>query len=70
MWLSVMCVKESRPNIKDPLDYYTRLRFLSGNGKKLAWILLLDYPALQQDRLYLGNCGQIDKSGSFYTGED
>jgi hypothetical protein len=34
-----MCVKELRPNIKDPLDYCTRLRFLSGNGKKLVWIL-------------------------------
>jgi ribonuclease HI len=45
-WLSVMCVKESRPNIKDQLDYCTSLRYTSGNGKKLAWISLLDYPAL------------------------
>jgi hypothetical protein len=33
-------------NIKDLLDYFTRLRYPSGNGKKLAWTLLLDYPAL------------------------
>jgi hypothetical protein len=45
MWLSVMCVKESKPNIKDLVDYCTRLRYLSRNGKKLVWILLLDYPA-------------------------
>jgi hypothetical protein len=41
-----MRVKESRPNIKDQLDYCTRLRYPSGNGKKLAWISLFDYLAL------------------------
>jgi hypothetical protein len=29
-------------------NYCTHLRYPSGNGKKLAWISLLDYPALLQ----------------------
>jgi hypothetical protein len=42
MWLSVMCVKESKLNIKGQLDYCTRWRYPNGSGKKLAWISLLD----------------------------
>jgi hypothetical protein len=40
-WLCVMCVKESKLNIKDQLNYCIHWRYPNGSGKKLPWISLL-----------------------------
>jgi hypothetical protein len=40
----IMCdvCQRLRQNTKDKMDYYTHLRYPSGSGKRLIWILLLD----------------------------
>jgi hypothetical protein len=50
----VTLVSESRLNINDLLDYYSRCKCLSGSGKKFPWILSWDCRKPSQDTIPFG----------------
>jgi hypothetical protein len=54
MLLFVTLVSESRLNINDLLDCYSRCMCLSESGKKLPWISSWDCRELSQDMILFG----------------